>query len=92
MGRTKGDDVSLPKKQELVLNAIKKNTQNLGAFNNLFQGKADRKRTEIVERFVRECGVLPSDAEICLGPDPAQTSGETVIMKIWVQKRKDGSD
>jgi hypothetical protein len=74
-------------KQERVLAALKKNSQNLGAFNNLFQGKADRKRKEIVERFVKECGCLPTDAEICIGPDPDQSAGETVVLKIWVQHR-----
>ena len=79
---------------ERVLNALKKNVKNLGAFDNWFRSKADRKRTEIVERFVRECGCMPTDAEICLGPDPEQTAGDNVVLKIWVQHRdkpKDGS-
>lgn len=74
-------------KQEQVLAALKKNSQNLGAFDTWFQSKADRKRKQIVERFVQECGCMPTDAEICLGPDPDQTGGDTVIMKIWVQHR-----
>ena len=79
---------------ERVLGALKKNVQNLGAFDNWFRSKADRKRTEIVERFVKECGCMPTDAELCMGPDPEQTSGDTVVLKIWVQHRdkpKDGS-
>lgn len=79
--------MSIPKKQEMVLNALKKNSQSLGAFDDLFRGKADRKRTEIVERFVKECGCMPTDAEICLGPDPDQTTGDTVVLEIWVQHR-----
>jgi hypothetical protein len=78
-------------KQDRVLQSLKKNSTSLAAFDTWFQGKADRKRTEIVERFVRECGCLPSDAEICLGPDPLQSAGDKVVLKIWVQQRKDGS-
>jgi hypothetical protein len=77
----------MSKSNERVLAALKKNSQNLGAFDTWFQGKADRKRKEIVERFVRECGVMPTDAMVCMGPDPAQTEGETVVLKIWVQHR-----
>lgn len=76
-------------KQDRVLEALKKNSTNLAAFNTWFQSKADRKRAEIVERFIKECGCMPSDAEICMGPSPDQTSGDTVVLKIWVQKRKD---
>jgi hypothetical protein len=74
-------------KQDQVLAALKKNSQNLGAFDTWFRSKADRKRKEIVERFIRETGCMPTDAEICLGPDPEQTEGATVVMKIWVQSR-----
>ena len=77
----------MSKSNERVLAALKKNSQNLGAFDTWFQGKADRKRKEIVERFVRECGVMPTDAMVCMGPDHAQTEGETVVLKIWVQHR-----
>ena len=70
-----------------VLHALKKNSQNLGSFNTWFQGKADRKRTQIVERFVRETGCMPTDAVLCVGPDPDQTEGDTVVLKIWVQNR-----
>lgn len=82
--------MSIPKKQELVIEALKRNSQNLGAFDNWFQGKADRKRTQIVERFVRECGCMPTDAEICMGPDQDQTEGDTINLKIWVRNRNHG--
>lgn len=82
-------------KHEHVLAALKKNSLNLGAFNDWFRSKADRKRTEIVERFVRECNCMPTDAVLCMGKDPDQTEGDTVVWKIWVEHRdkpKDGSD
>jgi hypothetical protein len=77
----------MSKSNERVLAALKKNSQNLGAFDTWFQGKADRKRREVVERFVKECGCMPTDAEICMGPDPDQTEGDMVVLKIWVQHR-----
>ena len=77
----------MSKSNDRVLAALKKNSQNLGAFNTWFQGKADRRRTQIVERFVKECGCMPTDAMICLGPAQDQTEGDMVVVKIWVQHR-----
>jgi len=74
-------------KQEQVMAALKKNSTSLANFDQWFRSKADRKKDEIVRKFVENCGVLPDEAVLCLGPDPDQTAGETVNMKIWVQRR-----
>ena len=75
-------------KQERVLEALKKNSTSLTNFDQWFRGKADRKKDEIVRKFVENCGVLPDEAVLCLGPDPDRTEGDNVIMKIWVQRRE----
>ena len=74
-------------KQDRVLAALKKNSTSLTNFDEWFKSKADRKKDEIVRKFIENCGCLPDEAVLCMGPDPNQTSGETINWKIWVQRR-----